>query len=244
MVPEHNAVKPELEANGGFDLDDLEIAELTRLSEKQLQAEIIEPLLRKVGFRNVHDTSGTRERGKDLVGTLIELGRENLWAIQIKKFRPSSKAGSGQSFGGLLDQLRQTLQEPVLDITTGVRRRPDRALFITPYPISPNDIENFHERYREPVFSNLRIVDGRWLCEQVQEHMPEAIQRFSMELQYRLAVAHHSTRIKESTVAFELGQELQLDGIYVDASLGEGSEDSTGSQLFQFLLRRRGTTSR
>ena len=205
-------------------LKDLEIEELIRLSEKDLQAGIIEPLLRKMGFRNVHDTSGPRERGKDLIGTLQELGRDRLWAIQIKKFKPSSKAGAPESFGRLLDQLRQTMQEPVLDVLTGVRRPPDRCMFITPYAISPNDMEHFHARLKEPIFSNLLIVDGRWLCDQIQERMPEAIQKFSMEIQYRISVARNSTRIKESTVAFELGQELHLDGIYVDASLGEGSE--------------------
>jgi hypothetical protein len=202
----------------------LEIDELVQLSEKQLQAEIVEPLLKEMGFNSVRDTSGPRERGKDLVGVREDMGREYLWSIQLKKFRASSRAGSTSSFGKLLDQLRQAALEPVVDPRTNARRRPDRCLFITPFPISPNDIENFLERASDPALKVLQIVDGCELCELIHKHIPEVVATFSMELQYRIRVARNGGRIPESTTAFELGHELELDSLYVDVALGEGTD--------------------
>ena len=43
------------------------VLELIALDEHTLQKEVIEPLLAALGFENITDTSGPRERGKDLV---------------------------------------------------------------------------------------------------------------------------------------------------------------------------------
>lgn len=203
---------------------DLEIEQLVQLSEKQLQAEIVEPLLKAMGFRSVRDTSGPRERGKDLVGMREEIGREYLWSIQLKKFKANSRAGSTSSFGKLIDQLKQATLEPVVDPYTKAQRVPDRCLFITPYPISPNDIENFRVRADDPALKILRIVDGCELCELIHKYIPEIVDKFSMELQYRIRISQLGGRIPESTTAFELSHELELDSLYVDIALGEGTD--------------------
>jgi hypothetical protein len=200
----------------------VQLNELTKLSERQLQAEIIEPLLGALGFRNVHDTSGPIEHGKDLVATLDELGYQNLWAIQIKKFNASAKVASSSSFGALLDQLKQAIQEPVVDPATGLRRPPDRCLFITPFPISPTVRDAFHQRLDEPVFAVLRIWDGQNLCDLIRDRMPQVVLRFSMEAQYRLDISRYTNTIYESGVAFDR-KEIELSSIYVDLSLGHGS---------------------
>jgi hypothetical protein len=204
---------------------DLQLKELCQLTERRLQADIVEPLLRRLGFKNVLDTSGTSEHGKDLIATKAdEFGGTVLCAIQIKRFKPSAKAGSQDSFGRLLDQLRQTVQEPVIDPTTNQRRVPDRCLFIAPYAIPPYVRDAFQKRLDEPVFKILTIVDGRALCEKIRDYLPEAVNCFSREVQYRLRVSSHAGTIRESSVAFELGQPLELEAIYVDVTLGQGTE--------------------
>src|SRR5689334_15335052 len=91
-------------------------AELTAMSERDLQVQVVEPLLREMGFKNVYDSSGPNERGKDLIATKEnEFGQLALYAIQIKRLRPSRKQGAADSFGRLLDQLRSALLEPVFD---------------------------------------------------------------------------------------------------------------------------------
>jgi hypothetical protein len=101
--------------------------------EKTLQRSVIEPLLAALGFTDITDTSGPRARGKDLIATKASLfERPELYAIQIKRFDPIGKSTSARSFGMLLNQLGQMLEEPVLDPTSKVRRAPDKCLFVTP----------------------------------------------------------------------------------------------------------------
>ncbi|HEY1338362.1 MAG TPA: restriction endonuclease, partial [Bryobacteraceae bacterium] len=111
-------------------------ARLIAMAESELQASIIEPLLRRMGFRQVRDSSGPREEGKDLVAIKVdEFGRSLLYAIQIKKWKLSAKAESWDSFGLLLNQLEMALEERTLDPSTNEERKPDHCIFITPYPI-------------------------------------------------------------------------------------------------------------
>ena len=141
--------------------ESLAVRELISLTEKELQSEIIEPLLRKLGFRNVQDTSGPEEYGKDLIATKTdEFGHTLLYAIQIKKFKPSARVASLTSFGRLLDQLRQAMEEVVIDPTTNDQRSADRCLFITPYPIATHVRKAFHERTKDPNISN--VANCRW----------------------------------------------------------------------------------
>lgn len=199
------------------------IQELCAMSEADLQSRIIEPLLRNLGFRNVRVTAGPRERGKDLIATKSDpLAGTQLYAIQIKKYRPTGSVGRGSSFGRLLDQLRQALQEPVLDTDSNLSRVPDICVFVTPHPIPVDVRESFQRRLDEPIFRSLRIVDGIQLLDLIGEHLPQAIDEFSMEVQYRLYAAREANVISESSAAFDLRDNLHLDDIYVDADLDQG----------------------
>jgi hypothetical protein len=147
----------------------LALQELTSLSEADLQARVVEPLLRQLGFRHVHVNSGPNERGKDLVAIKFdEFGNPLLYAIQLKKFRPSAKVGTDSSFGRLLDQLRQTLQEDVLDPLTNRSRPCDAALFITPFAVPLTVRDAFKARMSEPMFRMLRLLDGPLLLDLIR----------------------------------------------------------------------------
>jgi len=61
-----------------------------------------------LGFENVKDNRGAKEKGKDLIATKIsEFGRTKLYAIQIEKAKYTSKVSSKESLGRLFLQLRQ-----------------------------------------------------------------------------------------------------------------------------------------
>jgi hypothetical protein len=195
--------------------------ELVAMSEQDLQSRVVEPLLRKMGFRNVQVNAGPQELGKDLVATKIDdFGELVLYSIQLKKFKPSAKVGTNSSFGRLLDQLRQAIQEPVTDLATKTQRRCDACIFITPYPIPPRVREAFQEQLKEPVFNILKIVDGGQLVDLIQQHLHDELALFSAEVQYRFRVAADANRILESPIALETN-ELKLDDLYVDASLAQ-----------------------
>ncbi|MCH9648857.1 MAG: NACHT domain-containing protein [Deltaproteobacteria bacterium] len=204
-----------------------ELLELTSLSEAQLQSQVIEPLLRSLGFFQVVDTSGPHEKGKDLTALRsTRLGKTKLCTIQIKKFRASAKSDSSRSLGMLFNQLRQMLEEPVRDPSTNVFRSPDEGIFITPYPIPSRAFDNFHKRSQDPVFRNLDILHGAELLELIRQKAPNALRAFSLESQYRLSLSRETNLILESAAAFGLPNPLGLDAIYVDATLGQGTDIS------------------
>ena len=105
--------------------------ELTTLSEERLQTDFIEPLFRALGYMNVRPTSGSVEKGKDIIANKIdEFGHLTLTAIQVKRLKLSGKADSPHSLGHLLNQLVQASEEPVIDPATNGRRIPDRTIFM------------------------------------------------------------------------------------------------------------------
>jgi len=196
------------------------IKELLRLSEKKLQGMVIEPLLRSLGFENVRDNSGPNEKGKDIVATKVsEFGRNKLFAVQIKKKKFTGTVDSKESLGNLFHQLIQARDEEVVDPINNIKRSPDSCIFITPYPISPSVWEKFHKLSEELYRKNIEIIDGSKLLDLIKMHLPDFLQWFSMEVRYLFQLERSMNKIPESMLAFFLDKELELNNIYVDASL-------------------------
>jgi hypothetical protein len=194
--------------------------ELCKLSEKQLQAKIIEPLLRSLGFTNVRDNSGPNEKGKDLIAISKSItGKNELCAIQIKKIKLNASANSNNSFGNLIVQLQQARDEVVLDPLTNKKRAPDKCIFITPYSIPMVAWDNYLGGYNRLETQNVEIIDGNKLIELLQCKSPEVLEQFSLEVNYRLCMNKHLNIIPESILAFNLNHQLEIEKIYVDASI-------------------------
>lgn len=200
------------------------IHELTKLSERDLQDRVVEPLLRHMGFTHVRNMSGPGERGKDLVAVKHEFGRAKLYAIQIKKFQFSGKSSSPKSLSAVIPQLREMLMEPVVDPLSNSPRVPERGLFITPYAIKRTALEASLTQIKDLERRELTIIDGPILIDQILEYMPSVVTEFSMETQYRLRVRSTADKIVEST-AFGLPEPLQLHKIYVELDLSFGRTD-------------------
>src|SRR2546423_1811140 len=111
------------------------IRELVKLSEAELQSQIVEPLLRHQGFTHVRNTGGMNDKGKDLTAIREEFGKAKFYAIQIKKMQFSGQHASANSLTRLTIQLRQALNEKSFDSLSNIERFPQRILFITPYEI-------------------------------------------------------------------------------------------------------------
>jgi hypothetical protein len=202
------------------------LVELAELTESELQEHVIEPLLKRKGYKNVRDTSGPRERGKDLIATKSDdFGKHQLIGIQIKKIKITGSISKNNSLGALLNQLRQAISEPILDPLTSQNRRINRLLFFTPYPIATDVIETVQEQFLESELRGLTIVDGTRLAEEIREHLPDAILKLSMEAQYRTNFSCSASVIHESAIAYELSESLSIDNIYVETSLSDQDAD-------------------
>lgn len=207
-----------MRVNGAY--ESLALKELRKLSEAQLQSLIIEPILRSLGFKNVNNNSGPDEKGKDLVATKTsEFGRHKLYAIQIKKARLSGRVDSKESLGSLFLQLLQAKDEEVLDPLTNTKRSPDACVFITPYPIFPNVWEKFHSLSKDLDRLNIEIIEGSRLLGLIEDHLPNFLDQFSMEVRYRYQIERTLNNVPESKLAFGLSLELKLDDIFVDTHL-------------------------
>ena len=195
------------------------IQALTRLSESELQAHVVEPILRSEGFSHVRDNSGAGEHGKDLIAVKTECGRTKLYAIQIKKLRISGRVTSSASLTNLINQLSQTALEPVVDPSTNNRRPPDRTLFITPYPVKRQALESALRRLRDLEQRDITIIDGPNLVDLILQHnLSDIIVSIAdAELHYRISTAIAVNRITEAA-AFSLSKDLDLDHMYVDIS--------------------------
>lgn len=195
------------------------------MKEKDLQSLVIEPLLMKKGFRNVHDHSGPNEKGKDLIATkLDEFGRPDLYSIQIKRLQASRKAASSQGISFLLGQLEQALDEPVVDPITHDRRVPDKCLFITPYPLDMHVLDSSLSKLKALEKRGLRIIDGKKLAEEVQANLPSVLSHLNRDTQYAINVERAVSTLKESSLAFGLTRDLDLDSIFVDMQLAPSGE--------------------
>ncbi len=203
------------------------LTQLAALDEHTLQGTVIAPLLAALGFDNITQWCGARERGSDLVATRAdEFGRAQLYAIQVKRQALTGKAGTTNSLGRVLDQLGQTLTEHVLDPVTKQHRRPDRCVFFTPLLVSPRAEEDFNERLLQLRGRGIEMVDGPRLVQLLLRHTPATLGTFSMALQYAFRVAQEVTRIAEARVAFEGHSEIDLERLHVDVSLLDDSSSA------------------
>lgn len=215
------------------------LSDLIRLSESALQARIIEPLLRAMGFTDVRDHSGSFEKGKDLIALKkSEFGRTLLYGIQLKKLNVNARVTSSNALGALLIQLKQAKEEQVVDPETNERRQPDSCIFITPYSIAPDAWERFLQAAQDARRLNIELVDGPRILDLIDRFAPHLINEFSMEVQYRRRLSHELNRVPEARVAFGLTSDIELDNIYVDTSVR--SSDDILLELAKYPLLKEG----
>lgn len=189
---------------------------LEDLSEAELQARVVEPLLRAAGFEQVRDVSGPHEKGKDVVATKRELGVVHLYAVQLKRTRIDGKAASPNSLAGLMIQLKQAMTEPVFDPATRSPRTPDRLIFITPFVIDRATLDSAMAQHGELARHQVTILDGLQLAEQAALLIPEELTALRQDLGYRLKMAQDLNLIPEAK-AFGIHRDLYVDELYVEA---------------------------
>ena len=193
---------------------------LVTMSEIELQQEIVIPLLRAVGYRDVRAPAGPSEKGKDLLACRQdEFGRITLHAVQIKKQRLHAAVQKPGSLIRVLDQLRQATRELVFDPNTNTRRRPDGCLFVTPFEVPIRVFEAFEELLREERLENVRLLDGVALLEALREKAPEILRRLGVETKYRVDLSADLARVGEASIAFGVKRDISLDAIFVGVPL-------------------------
>jgi len=192
--------------------------ELVSYSEDKLQKIVVEPLLRAMGFKDVRDRSGVNERGKDLTAIKEEAFGKTYYAIQIKKTKLSGKVATTDSLSFVINQLRQAIQEKIVFPSEMQPIKPNRLIFITPYPMENSAVCALESSLSDVNSHGVSIVDGIQLSDLVRQHLPVFL---TGEQIYRRNTFESSGAIIEASVALQTNRSLTMQDIYVDASIAD-----------------------
>lgn len=150
-------------------------AQLAGIKEAQLQTQVLIPLFRAMGFRDVHLHQGSNEIGKDIVMWRPgDLGERVNYAVVAKAKNVSGKAAGPSSAAEVRFQIEQAFGTPWLDPTTAEQRWVDRCWVVCSKEIKNEAITAIEGVLRTTNLNKVtRFVDGDELWGLIQQHMPE-----------------------------------------------------------------------
>lgn len=108
--------------------------QIEKLNEQQLRQQIIMPLLKKMGYKDVTETHGNNELGRDIVcWTTDDNGNRVNVAVVAKTVRMRGKISAGKgTLQEVYMQLSQCFGEPFEDpVQVGVKRTVDKCIVVS-----------------------------------------------------------------------------------------------------------------
>jgi len=139
------------------------------LSEDDFSKRILMVLLEKIGYQNIEFNGGPYEEGKDVIAQFGGgLGQSEIHVFQSKKYKSQKSSLSRQQFSEYTYQLRQCIDKPI-HLKDGTKRRPNKAFFVTPYPV---DARHLKEQFESLSIPNIEVVDGNSLAQLILKHWP------------------------------------------------------------------------
>lgn len=151
-------------------------SELLKMDEDDLRRNVLVPLFKAMGFRDVTLWHGrSTEKGKDIVMWRPADLRERVnYAVVAKRGKISGKASGSSSAGEVIFQIQQAFSEPYTDpITTHVEVI-ERCYVVTPAEISPEGLEAVKGPLRAQNLDKVTdFITGDTLWELIQKHLPQ-----------------------------------------------------------------------
>lgn len=158
---------------------------LLGLNEQELRQQVLIPLLKGMGFSDIYEFHGHREKGKDLIFREVSQMKEVfIHAAVVSTKDITGTTGEAKSSERILDQVRMALEEPFVDLYTGRHTHVDRCWVITSGRILPTAIESISGHLNRSHLDKLvRFLDGTRVIALVDEAYPQYWER-SPELAY------------------------------------------------------------
>lgn len=158
---------------------------LSSLKELELRQQVLIPLLKGMGFSDIYEFHGQREKGKDLIFREVSQMKEVFFhAAVVSKKDITGTTGDAKSSERILDQVRMALEEPFVDLYTGRNTNIDRCWVITSGRIFPAAIESISGHlHRSHLDKLVRFIDGTKVISLIDEAYPQYWER-SPELAY------------------------------------------------------------
>src|SRR6185369_4726064 len=151
--------------------------QLLKLDEDTLRRDVLIPLLRRMGYKDVvHEHGGILEQGKDLVMWRPEdFGARTNLAFVVKATRVSGKASGKGSAGEASTQIQQAFGATFLDSVTGEEQRVHRCWLVSSAEITKEARSSIGTMLKNSNLDRmLNYIDGERLWSLLQEFSPEA----------------------------------------------------------------------
>jgi len=150
---------------------------LASLKEEELCKEILVPLFRGMGYRDVfHYHGGVLEQGKDIVmWKWDDLGVRQNWGVVVKAKDVTGKISGSSSAGEVAHQIKQCFSHNFRDTTSGEERRIDRCMVVSSKRIKKEALESISNILQGgPAERTTQFINGTRLWELVERHLPAA----------------------------------------------------------------------
>ena len=158
---------------------DEKLERLGSLKESVLRAQVLVPLMDALGFADVHEFHGAREKGKDIIiREASRLGEIFVHAAVVSTQDITGTVGDAKSAERILDQVRQALEESYVDVYTGRQTSIDGGWVITSKRILPTAIDSIAGHlHRSHLDKLVRFVDGARLVVLLDQYYPQDWER-------------------------------------------------------------------
>jgi len=112
------------------------LRQLRKLPESALRQQVLVPLMGALGFADVYEFHGPREKGKDVIfREASRLGEIFAHAAVVSTHDITGTVSDTKSVERILDQVRRALEEPYVDMYTGRSTSIDRCWVILTSPL-------------------------------------------------------------------------------------------------------------
>lgn len=206
------------------------LKKLQNMREDDFSKEIIVPLLKKMGFHFADFYGGPFEHGKDIIAYKSDdFSGIEITVCQSKKFKGNLSSNRSQ-FNEIITQLRLCIEKPVA-CHDGIRRKPSKVLFITPFSIASRSVEEHFETFS---LNNIKIVDGSSLLTLFEKYWPEAFETFEDTATKATKTDANELINIELSRALSINDEIDYQEYYSDLNFFVGNIDSR--QVFSSRL--------
>ncbi len=149
--------------------------QVQQMNEKDLRQIVLIPLLRTMGYQDVHEYHGVREYGKDIVGWKNnELGYRKNLTLVVKAKPVSGKSKIDKATAGEIQtQINQCFGKPYLDPINSSSQSVHQCWVVSNYPIGENAIDAIIAGMGNSIHKeNIDFIDIDKLWWLIERYMP------------------------------------------------------------------------
>ncbi len=199
---------------------------LQALNENRLRQEVLIPLFREMGFKDVIEYHGTAEKGKDIIFYETDKFDAKIYTGVVVKKEPI-KGAVGKPGGAMevLFQVDQTFNEAYTDVYGLKELVIDRCIVITSRNITNTAIESIKGKLKKSNLDKLvNFFDGGKIVDLLDDHMPGYFfKEFNAFKAYFDAMKTDFQTIRDVS-AIGQREAVWLENIYVSLKVSEKSE--------------------